>query len=68
MLVVSDQVVVNTLQGLRRWSLATRDAHDLYKKFGFTPLQSPDRMMEIHRPEVYRQSPSNLTEGALFDL
>ena len=41
------------LQGLRRWSLATRDAHGLYQKFGFTPLKNPDRMMEIHNPNVY---------------
>ncbi len=41
------------LQGLRRWSLVTRDAHDLYRHFGFTPLASPDRWMEIHDPEVY---------------
>ena len=42
------------LQGLRRWTLATRDAHDLYRKFGFTPLAKPDRFMELHRPDVYR--------------
>jgi N-acetylglutamate synthase-like GNAT family acetyltransferase len=41
------------LQGLRRWSLATRDAHGLYEKFGFMSLKSPERMMEIHRPNVY---------------
>jgi GNAT superfamily N-acetyltransferase len=35
-----------TLQGLRRWSLATRDAHGLYARYGFTPLASPDRYME----------------------
>lgn len=35
------------LQGLRRMALATRDAHDLYKQFGFTALSAPDRMMEI---------------------
>ncbi len=40
-------------QGLRRWTLLTRDAHGLYKQFGFTPLQSPDRYMELHRPDVY---------------
>ncbi len=40
-------------QGLRRWILLTRDAHGLYKQFGFTPLQSPDRYMELHRPDVY---------------
>lgn len=37
------------LQGLRRWSLATRDAHSLYGRFGFVGLGNPDRMME-YRP------------------
>ena len=41
------------LQGLRRMMLATRDAHGLYAKFGFRPLASPDRMMELHKPDVY---------------
>ncbi|HVW12678.1 MAG TPA: GNAT family N-acetyltransferase [Mucilaginibacter sp.] len=38
------------LQGLRRWSLATLDAHGLYKQFGFVPLSKPDRWMEIYTP------------------
>lgn len=42
------------LQGLRRWSLATRDAHGLYAKFGFTPLKTPEIFMEIHRPDIYK--------------
>ena len=41
------------LQGLRRWSLVTRDAHGLYAQFGFTPLKTPERYMELHRPDVY---------------
>lgn len=41
------------LQGLRRWILLTRDAHGLYSKFGFTPLQAPDRYMELHRADIY---------------
>jgi GNAT superfamily N-acetyltransferase len=41
------------LQGLRRMLLATRDAHGLYEKFGFRPLAAPDRMMEVHDPDVY---------------
>jgi GNAT superfamily N-acetyltransferase len=41
------------LQGLRRFALATRDAHGLYAQFGFTPLGHPDRHMEIARPHVY---------------
>ena len=34
------------LQGLRRWSLATRDAHGLYQQFGFTELSDPSLWME----------------------
>jgi GNAT superfamily N-acetyltransferase len=34
------------VQGLRRWLLATADAHGLYRKFGFTPLSQPERLME----------------------
>ena len=41
------------LQGLRRWILATRDAHGLYEKFGFTPLKKPEIFMERHDPNVY---------------
>ena len=29
-----------------RWILATRDAHDLYQRFGFTPIARPERWME----------------------
>ncbi|UTA67788.1 GNAT family N-acetyltransferase [Emticicia sp. 21SJ11W-3] len=43
------------LQGLRRWSLATRDAHGLYAQFGFTPLDNPDIMMQIARPNIYME-------------
>ena len=42
------------LQRLRRMMLATRDAHELYKKFGFTPLNNVDRWMHIHQPEIYK--------------
>jgi hypothetical protein len=42
------------LQGLRRFLLATRDAHGLYAKFGFTPLARPQTFMEIARPGLYK--------------
>ena len=42
------------LQGLRRWSLGTRDAHGLYAQFGFTAPENPSRWMEIANPEVYQ--------------
>jgi GNAT superfamily N-acetyltransferase len=41
------------LQGLRRWCLATRDAHGLYRPFGFAPLADPSTHMEILNREVY---------------
>ena len=44
------------LQGLRRINLATRDAHGLYEKFGFKPLSSPEKVMEILKPDVYKDA------------
>lgn len=44
-----------TLQGLRRFMLATRDAHGLYRQFGFSELTFTDRWMHIHWPDVYKK-------------
>ena len=41
------------LQGLRRFLLATLDAHGLYRQYGFTDLTFPERWMQIHNPNVY---------------
>ena len=41
------------LQGLRRFLLATQDAHGLYAQFGFQRLAQPEHFMTIHRPSVY---------------
>ena len=38
------------LQGLRRWSLGTADAHGLYSQFGFVPITNPERWMQIFTP------------------
>lgn len=43
------------LQGLRRWSLLARDAHSLYRKFGFAALSMPERHMEISDPGIYKR-------------
>ena len=43
------------LQGLRRMILVTKDAHGLYKQFGFTPLINVDRWMQILDPDVYKR-------------
>ena len=42
------------LGGLRRFALATRDAHELYARYGFTPLARPQTFMEIARPGLYK--------------
>jgi N-acetylglutamate synthase-like GNAT family acetyltransferase len=44
------------LQGLRRFQLATLDAHGLYAQFGFTPLANPMRYMEKADPEIYKRT------------
>jgi GNAT superfamily N-acetyltransferase len=43
------------LKGFRRWVLLTRDAHGLYRQFGYTAVAKPDRYMERHAPDVYRR-------------
>jgi GNAT superfamily N-acetyltransferase len=40
------------LQGFRRWILATKDAHELYRRFGFEELKRPERWMERHDPQT----------------
>lgn len=41
--------------GLRRISLATKDAHELYRQFGFESPAKPETLMEITRPEIYQK-------------
>lgn len=52
------------LQNLRRWTLLTRDAHGLYKQFGFTSLQKPERYMEIRDPDVYARLQAEADQGS----
>ncbi len=49
------EVIINhpDLQGFRRWILATKDAHTLYEKYGFTELKHPERWMERAAPDAY---------------
>jgi len=44
------------LQGFRRWVLATKDAHGLYRQFGFRELKLPERWMERPDPAM-QESP-----------
>ncbi len=43
------------LQGLRRYQLATKDAHSLYSQFGFKPMEDPDRVMAIVIKDIYKK-------------
>lgn len=52
-----------SLQGLRRWCLATRDAHGLYEKLGYRPV--PDgRWMERQGPSGRWQEPGSHDAGS----
>ncbi len=43
------------LQGLRRWFLATLDAHGVYEALGWKPVAHPERLLEITVPDIYRR-------------
>jgi GNAT superfamily N-acetyltransferase len=49
------------LQGFRRWTLATKDAHEIYRKFGFRELKRPERWMERRDPKT-QESPDYWAE------
>lgn len=44
------------LQGLRRWMLATSDAHGLYSALGWTAIEDSTPFMQRHFPDVYRRA------------
>lgn len=41
------------LRGLRRWILLTGDAHELYRKFGWTNIADSSKWMELHNGNAY---------------
>ena len=43
------------LQGLRRFTLATSDAHALYRQYGFKALARPESFMERYSPGIYQE-------------
>ena len=52
---MKDQWARMVAQKFRSWMLATRDAHGLYAKFGFGPLEQPERIMRKHDPDIYKK-------------
>jgi GNAT superfamily N-acetyltransferase len=51
------------LQGLRRFTLVTRDAQGLYSQFGFSVSPNTGRAMEISRPGMYLAAQSQSPRG-----
>lgn len=51
------------MQGFRRWVLATKDAHELYRPFGFHQLKRPERWMERSDPQM-QESPDYWQEAS----
>lgn len=56
------------LQGFRRWVLATKDAHELYRPHGFAELKRPERFMERPDPRMQEQPDYWKSDKALTDL
>lgn len=52
-----------SLQGLRRFTLATADAHGLYARFGFTAPMFPQTLMERYAPAIYLESAPTRARG-----
>ena len=52
-----------SLQGIRRFTLATTDAHGLYAQFGFRALTKPMTFMERYEPDVYTTSSTPDSSG-----
>jgi GNAT superfamily N-acetyltransferase len=56
-----------SLREIRRFALATRDAHGIYARFGFNPLADPSRHMEIVRQELYLRAEQRPAEPIATD-
>lgn len=52
------------LQGLRRWMLMTKDAHNLYTRFGWEPVPESHtgRIMQKHQPDIYQPPAGETSE------
>lgn len=56
------------LQGLRRFTLATADAHGLYARFGFATPRHPHTLMERYVPDIYLADQRALAVAASPDI
>jgi predicted GNAT family N-acyltransferase len=44
-MLLNEIIAHSDLQSDGKWILATKDAHDLYKQFGFNEIEKPERLM-----------------------
>jgi len=51
--IVEEVLAYPTFEPVRRWILATEDAHSLYERHGFIPLVNPDDYMHRYDPDKY---------------
>jgi len=58
---MSETMTHPALTGARRAMLATRDAHGLYRQFGFIVAGAAGNLMEVVRPDIYRRGMSSDT-------
>lgn len=56
--IVETVLALPELQGIRRWTLATKTAHGLYEKFGFRVPKWHNAYMDIVDPEIYLRTGS----------
>lgn len=55
--IVEEVLAYPVFEPVRRWILATEDAHSLYTRHGFTPLVHPDNYLHRYDPEKYHNDP-----------
>ena len=55
------------LRSVRRWHLVTRDAHGLYRQFGFSELKGASRHMEIHVSDAYNRDERGFSTVPLIE-
>ena len=55
------------LRSVRRWQLVTRDAHGLYRQFGFSELKGASRHMEIHVSDAYNRDERGFSTVPLIE-
>ncbi len=51
-LLLTEILGTSYLQGIKKWTLQTGDAHSLYKQFGFEKITRPEKWMEMNKNQI----------------